>query len=93
MGAGLEGPTDPAVPEGLGDSARSILQKFKKYCDEYLRIERRAGRRLELAPLYANISPERLAEEERRRLGLGDEPMRGTVFVVAKRSIMVNNQN
>lgn len=69
-------------PEGLDADSQAILQRFKRYCDDYLMLERRAGRasglsrRLELAPLYTNISPERLAEEERRRLGLGDEPIR-----------------
>jgi Zn-dependent peptidase ImmA (M78 family) len=63
-------------PEGLDAASQAVLQRFKRYCDDYLRLERLASRRLELAPLYSNISPERLAEEERRRLGLGDEPIR-----------------
>ncbi|OGC78430.1 MAG: hypothetical protein A2Z27_00310 [candidate division Zixibacteria bacterium RBG_16_50_21] len=65
--------------------SRSILQRFKRYCDDYLLLERLAGpgRRLGLAPLYSNISPERLAEEERRRLGLGDEPIRD-IFALAE---------
>jgi len=62
-----------------------ILQRFKRYCDDYLLLERLAGpgRRLGLAPLYSNISPERLTEEERRRLGLGDEPIRD-IFALAE---------
>jgi Zn-dependent peptidase ImmA (M78 family) len=74
-------------PEGLDAASQALLQRFKRYCDDYLRLERLANRasglssagpsrRLELAPLYSSISPERLAEEERRRLGLGDEPIR-----------------
>jgi Zn-dependent peptidase ImmA (M78 family) len=63
-------------PEGLDAASQAVLQRFKRYCDDYLRLERRANSRLPLAPLYTNISPERLAEEERRRLGLGDEPIR-----------------
>ena len=63
-------------PEGLDAASQAVLQRFKRYCDDYLRLERLTSRRLELAPLYSNISPERLAEEERRRLGLGDEPIR-----------------
>jgi Zn-dependent peptidase ImmA (M78 family) len=40
-------------------------------------------RRLELAPLYApNISAERMADEERRRLGLGSEPVRDIFALV-----------
>jgi len=61
---------------GLDPASQAILQRFKRYCDDYLRLERRANSRLPLAPLYTAISPERLADEERRRLGLGDEPIR-----------------
>ncbi|MEW5901496.1 MAG: XRE family transcriptional regulator [Acidobacteriota bacterium] len=91
-GAPLEvgmAPPSPAAsvpaPEplyGLDQPARSILERFKRYCDNYLRLERLTGRRLALAPLYAAISPERLAEEERRRLGLGDEPIRDIFALV-----------
>ena len=68
----------------LDEASRAVLKRFKKYCDDYLRLERLAGpdRRLPLAPLYADISPERLAEEERRRLGLGDEPIRDIFSLV-----------
>lgn len=63
--------------EAVDDRAREELQKFRRYCDDYLRLEAITGRRLELAPLYApSIAPERAADEERRRLGLGDEPVR-----------------
>lgn len=80
------GSSATAVPTafyGLDQAARSVLQRFKKYCDDYVRLERLTGRRLGLAPLYANISPELLAEEERRRLGLGDEPVRD-IFALAE---------
>jgi len=73
----------PAAFYGLDQAARSVLQRFKRYCDDYVRLERLIGRRLGLAPLYANISPELLAEEERRRLGLGDEPIRD-IFALAE---------
>jgi Zn-dependent peptidase ImmA (M78 family) len=75
----------PAPFYALDEASRSILQRFKRYCDDYLLLERLAGpgRRLGLAPLYSNISPERLAEEERRRLGLGDEPIRD-IFALAE---------
>ena len=60
----------------LDDAARLVLRKFQRYCERYLSLEEATGRRLELAPLYANISADRMADEERRRLGLGDEPIR-----------------
>ena len=62
--------------EAVDDRTRDELQKFRRYCDDYVRLETVTGRRLDLAPLYGNIPPERLADEERRRLGLGDEPIR-----------------
>ncbi|MGB8951656.1 MAG: XRE family transcriptional regulator [Candidatus Aminicenantales bacterium] len=62
--------------EGLDPRARDEFHKFRRYSEEYLRLEAVTGRRLELAPLYANVSPERMADEERRRLGLGEEPIR-----------------
>lgn len=62
--------------EGVEKDSSKELKKFKKYCEEYMWLEELASRRIELAPLYSNISPERLAYEERRRLGLGEEPIR-----------------
>lgn len=55
---------------------RKDLLKFKASCERYLELEEQTGRRLDLAPHYPRISAERLAEEERRRLGLGNEPIR-----------------
>jgi transcriptional regulator with XRE-family HTH domain len=58
------------------ERVRKDLLKFRATCERYLELEETTGRRLALAPRYARISPERLAEEERRRLGLGNEPIR-----------------
>ncbi|HPW18202.1 MAG TPA: XRE family transcriptional regulator [Candidatus Aminicenantes bacterium] len=58
------------------DRLRRDLMKFKATCERYLELEEKTGRRLDLAPRYSRISAERLAEEERRRLGLGNEPIR-----------------
>jgi Zn-dependent peptidase ImmA (M78 family) len=71
-GGTLKGPEG----EGLDPASQAVLERFKRYSDDYLKLERRVKSRLPLAPLYSNISPERLAVEERRRLGLGDEPIR-----------------
>jgi Zn-dependent peptidase ImmA (M78 family)/DNA-binding XRE family transcriptional regulator len=62
--------------EGLDDRSRSELMRFRRYCEEYLKLEEITGRRLPLAPHYAPVAAERMADEERRRLGLGDEPIR-----------------
>lgn len=65
------------LPEGAGrDRSRKEIAKFRAACERYLEAEEATGRRLDLAPLYTRVSPERLAEEERRRLGLGAEPIR-----------------
>jgi Zn-dependent peptidase ImmA (M78 family) len=63
--------------DSVDDRAREELMKFRRYCDDYLRLETLTGRRLEVAPLYpASVPAERMADEERRRLGLGGEPIR-----------------
>ena len=73
--------------------AKSELKKFKKYCDDYLNLEEVAGRRLELAPAYSHLSPERLAIEERRRLGLGDSPIRNIFLLVEMNGLRVYRQS
>jgi len=62
--------------ESIDERMREELLRFRRYCDDYLRLEMITGRRLESAPLYSGLSPERMADEERRRLGLGHEPIR-----------------
>lgn len=56
--------------------AKHVLKKFRRYSENYLKLEEMTGRRLDLAPLYTNVTPERMAEQERGRLGLGEEPIR-----------------
>ena len=60
----------------LNREAKTEIRNFKKYCENYLKLEELTGRRLEIAPLYSSVTPERMALEERQRLGLGDEPIR-----------------
>ncbi len=60
----------------VDERARKEVLRFRAHCEKYLLLEEQTGRRLDLAPHYSHISPERLAEEERRRLGLGNEPIR-----------------
>jgi len=62
--------------ERLDKKAKIRLRKFQRYCEEYVNLEELTGHRLELAPLYTNVSAERMTEEERQRLGLGNEPIR-----------------
>ncbi len=70
---GLEGLVAQAAAD---ERARKEILRFRAACERYLLLEEETGRRLDLAPLYSHITPERLAEEERRRIGLGNEPVR-----------------
>ena len=75
-----------AAAHGLSPEARLELEHFQRYGEDYLRLEEAMGRPLELAPLYSGtLSPERMAAEERRRLGLGDEPIRD-IFALLERN-------
>jgi len=67
----------------LSPKAKKSLKKFRKYCDDYLGLEEILGRRLALAPSYNHTQPERLALEERQRMGLGDSPIRN-IFMLAE---------
>ena len=75
-----------AAAQSLSPAARFELEHFQCYCEDYLRLEESTELRLELAPLYSgHLSPERMAAEERRRLGLGDEPVRD-IFALLERN-------
>lgn len=62
--------------EGLDEKAKRVLRKFQSRCNDYLELEDLTGRYSNLAPFYTNVTAERMAEQERRRLGLGNEPIR-----------------
>ena len=68
--------------EGLDVAARQVLKRFQRYCHDYLELEERTGRYPNLAPLYTNITAERMAEQERRRIGQGNEPVRNIFFLL-----------
>ncbi len=68
--------------DSVDGKTREELLRFRRYCDDYLRLENITGRRLESAPLYSGLSPDRMADEERRRLGLGDEPIRDVFALI-----------
>jgi len=64
------------APGAVDERARRDILRFRAFAERYLALEEATGRRLDLAPAYSHVSPERLADEERRRLGLGNEPIR-----------------
>ena len=63
--------------------------RFRRYCERYLELEEITGRRLELAPLYTHSSAERLADDERRRLGLGTGPIRDIFAILEHNGLRV----
>ena len=68
--------------EGLDKKAKRVLKKFQSRCNDYLELEDLTGRHSNLAPLYTNVTAGRMAEQERRRLGLGNEPIRNIFFLL-----------
>ena len=69
----------------LDTKTRRLLRKFRSYCDDYLHLEEMTGRQSDLAPHYANVRAEKLAEQERSRLDLGNDPI-PDVFSVLEQS-------
>ncbi len=61
--------------ERLDSKTKRLMRKFKRYCDDYLELEEMTGRQSDLAPFYESVNAERMAAQERGRLGLGDDPV------------------
>ncbi len=68
---------------------KSEIKKFQKYCEDYLDLEELSSRRLESAPLYSCIIPEQMAVQERRRIGLGNEPIRDIFSTVEMNGLRI----
>lgn len=75
--------------EGLDKKAKRVLKKFQSRCNDYLELEDLTGRHSNLAPLYTNVTAGRMAEQERRRLGLGNEPVRNIFFLLELNGLRV----
>jgi transcriptional regulator with XRE-family HTH domain len=73
----------------LDAKTRRLLKKFRNDCDEYLLLEEMTGRQSDLAPLYANVRAEKLAEQERRRLDLGNNPISKVFSLLEQRGLHV----
>ncbi len=73
----------------LDAKTRRIMKKFKKYCDEYLKLEEMTGRHSDLAPLYTNITAEKMAAQERRRLDVGNDPLPDVFFLLEQNGMHV----
>jgi transcriptional regulator with XRE-family HTH domain len=73
----------------LDSKTKRILRKFRNECDVYLRLEEMTGRQSDLAPIYSNVRAEKLAEQERRRLNLGDSPILEVFSLLEQRGLHV----
>jgi transcriptional regulator with XRE-family HTH domain len=73
----------------LDARTRRLLRKFRNDCDEYLLLEEMTGRQSDLAPLYANVRAEKLAEQERRRLDLGNNSIPKVFSLLEQRGLHV----
>ena len=73
----------------LNLKTKRLLTTFRKYCDDYLWMEEVTGRQSDLAPLYANVQAEKLAVQERRRLGLGQDTIPQVFSLLEQRGLHV----
>lgn len=73
----------------LGKKAKYEIKKFRSFCEDYLKLEEITGKRLEIAPQYHTYNPEKMAEEERRRLGIGDEPIKDIFLLLEMNGLRI----
>ncbi len=57
----------------IDSKTKRLLKTFRKYCEDYLWLEEANGRQSDLGPVYSHVKAEKMAEQERRRLGLGQD--------------------
>jgi len=76
----------------INERTRSEIIKFRKYCEDYLKLEELAGRHLVSAPVYRSASPEEMAREERQRLGLGSEPIKDIFMLLELNGLRILRQ-
>ncbi|MFO7980463.1 MAG: XRE family transcriptional regulator [Candidatus Aminicenantes bacterium] len=93
----FEEETDPfkriMKDKGITRSTKSELRTFKKYCDEYLHMEKILGNSLEEAPLYSSPLPEIMAAEERKRLGLGTQSVKNIFTLLEFNGLRILRQS
>jgi len=77
----------------LSNSIKSEFKTFKKYCTEYLNMENILGISLEEAPFYSSLSPEMMAAEERKRLGLGTQPIKNIFTLLELNGLRILRQS
>lgn len=86
--------------EGLGEAERRDLARFVHLCENYSFLEGLVATAPTLAPTYPGPSPlqiksykemeryaEQLAEAERKRIGLGDEPIKDIFLLLEQQGV------
>ena len=73
----------------LDAKTKRILRRFRGGCDDYMQLEEMTGRPSDLAPLYANVRAEKLAEQERQRLDLGNHPIADVFSLLEQRGLHI----
>ena len=91
--------------ENLGAPERSALDKAAKFCQDYAFLEKETGQMPSIPPYYPDKPAggtkslhsiiedvEHLAENEWRRLGLGDEPIKDIFSLIESQGVHVLRQ-
>ena len=80
----------------LGDKDKRVktgMRKFYNTCREFIELEAALGLRPELAPLYSMASAEDIASNERRRMGLGTEPIKNVFSLFDRHGLHIIRQS
>lgn len=89
-----EAPSEKLIKRaGEDKKTKTGLRKFYNTCRKSIELESMLGLRPELAPLYTTASAERLAHEERERLGLGSEPIRDIFNLLERNGLHIIRQS
>src|SRR3990172_1836886 len=91
----------------VDEKDKEEIRKFKEFCEDYYFLEKATGEILHpIAPIYPDppssiisdfgqtyLYAEKLALDERRRLSLGDEPIRDIFLLVETQGVRVVRMN
>ena len=77
---------------GKNKSLKTGLKRFYDRCREILELENTLGLRPDLAPVYSTASAADIALSERRRMGLGDEPIKDIFSLFERNGLHIVRQ-
>jgi len=78
---------------GEDKSIKTGLIEFYNTCREFIELENALGLRPELAPLYSMASAEDIASNERKRMGLGNEPIKNVFSLLERHGLHIIRQS